>query len=62
MTVTAEQLLTFAELAALLHVSRSTASRMLKAGNLPPHVRVGMRRRWRRRDVASWLDTQGAGK
>lgn len=51
-----EELLTFSELAELLRVSRSTAWRMLRSGDFPVWILVGRRRRWRREDVAAWLE------
>ena len=55
------QLMTFAEVFRLLHVSRSTAVRMRHDGEFPPSIQVGRRKRWRRNDVDRWLEGQREG-
>lgn len=52
---TTEPLLTQADLAEYLNVSRWTVARMISRGDLPA-VRVGDRRRFRREDVDAFLE------
>jgi len=61
MQETGHQLMTFAEVFRLLHVSRSTANRMRREDDFPPSVQVGRRKRWRRHDVDKWLEGQREG-
>jgi excisionase family DNA binding protein len=50
-------LLTKAEVAALLRVSRATMDRMIRDGTAPPAIRLPSGRlRWRRTDVEAWLE------
>jgi excisionase family DNA binding protein len=48
--------LTTAQVCALLHLSRSTITRMVARGDLPaPRFVADRRPRWRRSDLARWL-------
>jgi excisionase family DNA binding protein len=54
-------LLTKAQLAELLNVSRRTVDRMVAAGTGPPPVILPSgRRRWRKGDVRHWIDQRRA--
>jgi excisionase family DNA binding protein len=47
------------QLAGLLSVSRSTMSRMIRAGELPPpRLLAGRRPRWRRTELERWWQQQ----
>jgi excisionase family DNA binding protein len=54
------QLVTAADLARLLRVSPRKLRAMVATGQAPPSLRIGRLRRWRARDVESWLDRQTA--
>jgi excisionase family DNA binding protein len=43
------------ELAAMLRISRRSLESLIKAGNVPPYVRVGRMRRWNPEVVSRWL-------
>jgi excisionase family DNA binding protein len=45
------------EAAALAGVSRATWHRLRSAGKLPPAVRLGRAVRWRRDEIAGWIQS-----
>lgn len=49
------RLLSAKDLAAMLGVSRRTVSRLKSAGKLPRPIRIGGSERWRRDELADWL-------
>jgi excisionase family DNA binding protein len=51
------QLFEMTRLAAHLHKSVRTLSRMIKDGEAPPSFKVGRNRLWREADVDAWLAT-----
>lgn len=59
-------LLTAAEVASLLKISRTTVWRLANAGRLPDSVSIGSRRRWKRRDIEAManavFDTDSASR
>ncbi len=55
------QLLTAAELAALLQIDERTLRELRHAGKVPEPLSVGKRLRWRRRDVEAWMAKRKAG-
>ena len=54
-------LLTATEVAAYLRVSVRTFNRLHLAGRGPNHLLVGRQRRWRRSDVATWIENELTG-
>lgn len=54
-----EDLLTVAQLAALLQVPPQTLYGWRTRGEGPPGLKVGRHVRYRMRDVEQWLDTRG---
>lgn len=50
------ELLTAAEVAALLGCSMRTVIRLADAGRMPRGAKLGGLRRWRRAELAAWLD------
>lgn len=52
-------LMTAEELAQMLGVSLRTIWRMRSARQLPPPINVRACTRWKRSDIARWLDLQG---
>jgi excisionase family DNA binding protein len=52
----AAQLLDVRAVAALLDCSPRHVYRLADAGRMPPPVRLGTLVRWRRQDLAAWLD------
>ena len=55
-----EPLLTVVEVAGLLRLQPSTVRAYSERGSLP-HVRIGGRLRFRRADVARWIDQRSSG-
>lgn len=53
---TADRLLTTAETAEMLGVSKSSLYGLRYVGDAPPAIKVGSRLRWRRADVEAWMD------
>ena len=49
-------LLSIADLAQLLNTSSRTVHRLKSAGLIPSPVRIGCRPRWRREEIAAWLE------
>ena len=49
-------MLTAADLARYLKLSPRKVRAMKAAGQLPPHIKFGRAVRWRRADVARWLN------
>ena len=45
------------ELAAVLRVATKTIRRMDQSGRLPRAVRISGRKRWRRNEIAAWLES-----
>lgn len=56
-----DPLLSIGEVLAVVGVSRSSVYAMIQRGAFPPGVKVGRARRWRRSEIATWLDTLGEG-
>lgn len=55
------QLLTGAEVAALLQIDERTLRELRHSGEVPGPLSVGKRLRWRRRDVEAWMAKRKAG-
>ena len=49
-------LITASELAATLHVGRSTVHELGRSGRLPPGISLGRCRRWRRQEILDWIE------
>jgi excisionase family DNA binding protein len=49
-------LLTDRQAAALCSFGRSTWHRLVSAGKVPPGLRIGRNRRWRRAELLAWLE------
>lgn len=49
-------LLTTAETAEMLGISKSSLYSLRYVGDAPPAIKVGSRLRWRRSDVEKWID------
>lgn len=59
-----ETMLSAQEVADLLKVSLRKFEQMVKAGEAPPHIRLGRLRRWPVEEVSEWMDErlrEGAG-
>jgi excisionase family DNA binding protein len=56
-----DRLLTAAEVAELLSVSKSWVEERAREGDIP-HVRLGRYRRYQREEVLAWLSEQRAGR
>ena len=52
----ADRLLTTAETADILGISKSSLYGLRYVGDAPPAIKVGSRLRWRRADVERWMD------
>ena len=53
---TTDRLLTTAETAEMLGVSKSSLYGLRYVGDAPPAIKVGSRLRWRRVDIDRWMD------
>jgi predicted DNA-binding transcriptional regulator AlpA len=57
-----DPLLSIAELAAILNVSRRAVERMRSSGRFPrPDLMIGKMPRWKAATVRSWIDASGKG-
>ena len=52
-----EPLITAAELVPILRISRRKFDALYLEGKLPPCVRIGNKRFWRREDITDWLQS-----
>ncbi len=52
----APQIMTKADLAALIQLSARSVERLARTGKLPAPIVIGGSRRWRRSEVEAWLD------
>ena len=53
-----DHLLSAADITEILGVSKRTFESIVKKGDAPSFLLIGRQRRWRRQDVASWIDSQ----
>lgn len=52
------ELLSAPQAAAMLGLSTATLYRLVASGKLPPGIRVGGGRRWKRTDLTEWIGRQ----
>jgi excisionase family DNA binding protein len=53
---TAPLLISAKEVAGMMGISERTLWRLLSAGKVPQPIRIGRNTRWRRTEVAAWLE------
>lgn len=49
------EFLTNRQIAAMLGLSPQTIDRMAAAGSMPPVLKIGRSKRWRRSDITAWI-------